>query len=103
MLQKAYEFQPQTYEELVALQGIGPKTIRSLALISDIVYVSTASLKDPVKYSFAHGGKDNIPYPVNRTLMDRNTSLLKDSLNRARIGEKDRLYALKRLHTYLKY
>ncbi len=74
-----------------------------LALISDIIYGKPASWKDPVKYSFAHGGKDGIPYPVDRKLMDDDTKLLKDALRNARIGEKEKLKAIKRLNSYVGY
>ncbi|MBW2992695.1 DUF763 domain-containing protein [Candidatus Woesearchaeota archaeon] len=99
-LKKAYELQPKTYEELVAIKGIGPKSIRSLALISDLIYGKPASWKDPVKYSFAHGGKDGFPYPVNKKIMDSSTSLLKDAIKQAKLNQKDRLYAIKRLEKY---
>lgn len=102
-LQKAYEIQPENYEELVAIKGVGPKTIRSLALISDIIYGKKPSWKDPVKYSFAHGAKDNIPRPVDRKLMDNNTKLLRNAIREAKLGNKDKLNALKRLNYYLKY
>ncbi len=96
-LRKAHEYQPRTYEELVALKGVGPKTIRSLALISDLIYGARASWKDPVKYSFAHGGKDSIPYPVDRETYDRSVSILKNAVRQAKIGETERFNALKRL------
>lgn len=99
-LKKAYEIQPKNYEELVAIKGIGPKTIRSLALISDLVYGKKASWKDPVKYSFAHGGKDRIPYPVNKRIYDSSTEILKNAIRQAKLGEKDKLYAIKRLHQF---
>ncbi len=101
-LKKAYELQPQNYEELVAIKGVGPKTIRSLALISDLVYCKKASWKDPVKYSFAHGGKDGIPYPVNKKIYDSSTELLKNAIKQAKLGEKEKLYAIKRLHQFYK-
>jgi len=96
-LRKAYEIQPKNYEELVAIKGVGAKTIRSLALISDLVYGKRASWKDPVKYTFAHGGKDKIPYPVDRKLMDNNTKLLKNAIRQAKLGENDKINAIKRL------
>ena len=100
MLKKAYEIQPKTYEELTAIKGIGPKAIRSLALVSDLVYGKEISWKDPVKYSFAHGGKDSIPYPVDRKLMDDNTELLQNAIKESRLGNKDKLQAIKRLHNF---
>ena len=99
-LQMAYEIQPKNYEELVAVKGVGPKTIRSLALISEIVYGAQASWKDPAKYSFAHGGKDGIPYPVDRKLYDNNINILKEALSNSKLGDKDRLHAIKRLSNF---
>lgn len=101
-LKKAYEFQPKNYEELVSIQGVGPSSIRSLALISELVYGSRPSWVDPAKFSFAHGGKDGIPYPVNRKNMDLNTKFLKDAVIRAKVGDKDRLNAIRRLAYFIK-
>ena len=101
VLQKAYELQPDNYEELVSLAGMGPKKIRALALISDLVYGAEPSWKDPVKYSFTHGGKDGFPYPVNRRVYDNSIQTLRDALDQARVDEKDRLYAVKRLHEFI--
>jgi hypothetical protein len=103
MLQKAYEIQPKNYEELVAIKGIGPKTIRSLALISDLVYGESPSWRDPVKYSFTHGGKDKVPYEINKRHYDETTSILRRAIDNAKIGKKEKLYAIKRLNNYLKY
>jgi hypothetical protein len=100
MLKKAYEIQPKTYEELTAIEGIGAKTIRSLALVSSLIYGEEISWKDPVKYSFAHGGKDGIPYPVDKKLMDNNTELLQNAIKDAKLGNKDKLHAVKRLHRF---
>jgi len=97
MLRIARDYQPKTYEELIAIRGVGSKSIRSLALISELVYGKRASWKDPVKYSFAHGGKDGIPYPVNREVYDSSVNFLREAIKQAKIGEKDKIYALRRL------
>lgn len=97
-LQKAYEIQPENYEELLSVRGIGPKTVRALALISELIYGTESSWRDPVKYSFAHGGKDGHPYPVNKERYDKSVSTLKESIEQAKIGKKERLKALKRLN-----
>ncbi|OYT31143.1 MAG: hypothetical protein B6U94_04210 [Thermofilum sp. ex4484_79] len=97
-LRKAYEFQPKNYEELLSIKGVGPAVIRGLALVSELIYGTEVSWKDPVKYSFAYGGKDGVPYPVNRRAMDRSIQLLEESIRMAEIGERERLNALKRLH-----
>ncbi|MBI5229368.1 DUF763 domain-containing protein [Candidatus Micrarchaeota archaeon] len=96
-LLQAYEIQPQNYEELVSLKGVGPKTIRALALVSELVYGAAPSWRDPVKYSFAHGGKDGIPYPVDRTGMDETTEILKNAIADAKIGKKEKLEAIRHL------
>ena len=96
-LARAYELQPADYEELLAVRGLGPATVRALALIADLVYGEPPSWRDPVKFSFAFGGKDGVPYPVNRALMDEAISLLEEAIAKARIGQEERLKALKRL------
>ena len=101
VLEKAYEIQPQNYEELVALQGMGPKKIRALALVSELVYGAKPSWKDPAKYSFAHGGKDGFPYPVHRKTYDSTIETLKEAVEQAKIERSEKLYAIKRLREFL--
>ena len=101
VLCKAYEIQPENYEELILLEGIGPKKIRALALISDLVYGEPASWKDPVKYSFTHGGKDGFPYPVDREVYDHSIETIKEALDMARIKKDDKLKAIKRLDDFI--
>jgi len=100
-LGKAYEFQPTDYEELLGIRGIGPATVRGLALISELVYGEKPSWKDPVKYSFAYGGKDGVPYPVDRKAMDESVYLLKEAIERAHLGDKERLRSLQRLRRFV--
>jgi hypothetical protein len=96
-LKRAYEFQPKDYEEFVGLRGVGAKTIRSLALVSELVYGKPASWDDPVKYSFAHGGKDGIPYPVDKETYDSSVCMLRNAIRQSKLGDKDKLMAIKRL------
>ncbi len=96
-LEMAYEYQPRTYEELVALKGFGKKSIRALALVSELIYGSPIHWKDPAKYSFAHGGKDGIPYPVDRKLYDETNKFICDAIKGLRIDDKTKTFALKRL------
>lgn len=103
MLRKAYEIQPSNYEELVAIKGVGPKSIRSLALISDLVYGKRASWKDPVKFSFAHGGKDGYPYRINKRQYDKTIDILRGAIDNAKLNNKDKLHAVRRLSNYIKY
>lgn len=101
VLKNAYEIQPEDYKELISLKGIGPKKIRALALISDLVYGKKASWEDPVKYSFAHGGKDGFPYPVDREVYDHSIQTIKESLDQAKLDNKDKYDAIKRLNKYM--
>ncbi|MBI5159323.1 DUF763 domain-containing protein [Candidatus Micrarchaeota archaeon] len=97
VLKSAYELQPENYEELFCLKGIGAKKIRALALLSDLLFGVKASWNDPVKYSFAHGGKDGYPYPVDRQAYDYSIETLKQAVENAKLGEKEKYEAVKRL------
>jgi hypothetical protein len=100
-LQEVYEFQPRNYEELLAFKGVGPATVRGLALIAELIYGEKPSWKDPVKYSFAYGGKDGVPYPVNRKAMDESIQILKKAIKEAKVGEKEKIQSLQRLRQFV--
>ncbi|MFP4609018.1 MAG: DUF763 domain-containing protein, partial [Candidatus Aenigmatarchaeota archaeon] len=101
VLKRAYEIQPQDYEELISLEGIGPKKIRALALVSDLIFGTEASWEDPVKYSFAHGGKDGTPYPVDKETYDTTIKILEEDIKKADVPDKDKNHAVKRLSSFL--
>ena len=92
-----YERQPQDFEQLLGLQGVGAKTIRALSLISELVHGVAPSYRDPARYSFAHGGKDGIPYPVDRKTYDQSTELLRKAINKTKLGIKEKSEAINRL------
>jgi len=100
-IREVYEFKPCNYEELLGFKGIGPATIRGLALIAELIYGEKPSWKDPVKYSFAYGGKDGVPYPVNRGAMDESIRILKQAIEEAKIGSKERTRSLRRLRRFV--
>ncbi len=100
LAERLYEFQPENYEQLLGMRGVGPATVRGLALVAELVYGAAPSWKDPVRYSFAYGGKDGVPYPVDRKAMDQSIKILKDVISSARIGDNDRLKSLQRLRKY---
>ncbi|MBI4225301.1 MAG: DUF763 domain-containing protein [Candidatus Sungbacteria bacterium] len=93
ILARVTEEKPQSYEKLVATQGVGPKTVRALALVAEIVYGAKPSYEDPARYSFAHGGKDATPYPVDRKTYDQTISMLQHAVARTHISpiEKEKI------------
>ena len=100
-LRAAYEVQPKNYEELIAQPGIGPAMVRALALVGELVYGTSPCWRDPVKYSFTVGGKDGVPYPVDRPLMDRITQIIKQGVEEAKVGKKEKVEALQRLRRFV--
>jgi len=97
---KVYHTSPKDFETLLSIKGVGPKTIRALALISEIIYGAKPSFKDPARFAFAHGGKDGHPYPVNRKIYDQSIEILKEAVNLSKIGYSEKIKALKRLHNF---
>jgi uncharacterized protein len=97
VLLSTYESAPRDFEQLLAVKGVGPAALRALALISELLYGEAASTRDPARFSFAHGGKDGFPFPVDHGTYDRTIEWLRDAVGRARIGESEKVAALKRL------
>ena len=100
-LREIYEFQPSNYEELLGFRGVGPATVRGLALIAEVIYGEKPSWKDPVKYSFAYGGKDDVPRPVDRRAMDESIQILRQAVQSAKIGEKQKMRSLQKLRRFV--
>ncbi|MEW5760646.1 MAG: DUF763 domain-containing protein [Candidatus Thermoplasmatota archaeon] len=101
LLKEIYEYQPKNYEELIGFKGCGATTIRALALVSELIYGSPPSWEDPVKFSFAHGGKDGLPYPVNKKLMDETIEILRNGIEEAKIGNREKINAIARLNNFI--
>jgi uncharacterized protein len=85
------------FEQVLGTPGVGAKGLRALALIAELLYGEKASTRDPARFSFAHGGKDGTPFPVDRKTYDQSVEWLRVALGRAKMGRSDRLSALKRL------
>lgn len=100
ILLKTYESAPADFESLLAIEGVGAKTLRALALTSELVYGTPVSYRDPARYSFAHGGKDGFPYPVDRTTYDKTIEVMRDALNRAHIDRSEKVRAFRRLASF---
>jgi hypothetical protein len=97
VLERTYEQPPEDFEALLGVQGLGPKTLRALALVAELVYGTTASTRDPARFAFAHGGKDGTPHPVDRGTYDATIEAMNTALNGATLERSDRVAALKRL------
>ena len=97
IFRKAYDIQPKNYEQLISIPGIGPSSVRALSLIGEIIFGTSASWQDPVKYNFAHGGKDGVPYPVARKTYDKSISYLYSAIEGAEIQRDERIDTLKKL------
>jgi hypothetical protein len=100
-LEEVYEFQPRNYEELLEFRGVGPATVRGLALVAELIYGEKPSWKDPVKYSFAYGGKDGVPYPVDRKAMDESILMLRQAVEASRVGDGEKMRSLQRLRRFV--
>jgi len=102
VLQKLHELEPKNFEELLMVRGVGGVVLRGLALISMLIYGTEASWEDPAIYSFAFGGKDGVPFPVNTNAMDRAISFLEEAIRATEIDEKEKRMALRRLGAFVK-
>jgi hypothetical protein len=125
IVRTAHERFPQDFQTLLGTQGVGAATVRSLSLLAELIYDAPASHRDPAQepapaalapadaapaqaaperrwadYSYAHGGKDGHPFPVDRATYDRSISVLTEAVRKSRIGESDKVAALKRLATH---
>jgi hypothetical protein len=100
ILLKTYEAGPENFQALLSLRGVGPKTLRALSLLSELVYGAAPSFRDPARYGYAHGGKDGHPYPINREVYDGSIAFLKELVNAAKIGEPEKKRSFERLGTF---
>ncbi len=95
-----YERRPKDFEALLISRGVGPKALRALTLIAEVIYGAEASFTDPARFSFAHGGKDGHPYPVDRENYDRSIEALRRAAKSAKVGRTEKVDALKRLDSF---
>ncbi|HSX48524.1 MAG TPA: DUF763 domain-containing protein [Candidatus Nanoarchaeia archaeon] len=97
ILNAVSEDAPKNYEKLLSTKGVGGKTMRSLSLVSEVIYGAKASYQDPARYSFAHGGKDATPYPVDKPTYDQTIAILKSAVGRSRLDLVDKTKAIQKL------
>ena len=97
VLALAHDNPVQNMESLLLLEGVGPRTIQSLTLVSEIIHGTPSRFSDPARFSFAHGGKDGHPFPVPITVYDESIKILDRAVQKSRLGDKDKSEALKNL------
>jgi hypothetical protein len=97
ILLKTYERSPENFEQLLGIEGVGPKTLRALALASELVHGTPATMRDPARFAFAHGGKDGTPFPVDRLTYDKTIEIMNKAINRAAIDRSEKVKAFARL------
>jgi len=98
-IETAHFFAPTEFAQLLAGEGVGPKTIRALSLVAEIIYGAKPSYEDPARYTFAVGGKDGTPFPVDRATYDRTLAAIERGIIASRSGAKEIDAAKRRLET----
>jgi hypothetical protein len=103
ILWKICDEKPKSYEEFLATKGVGPKTVRALSLVSEVIYGAKASYMDPARYSFAHGGKDATPYPVDTKTYDQSIEMLRKAVLKTHFSPLEKNKALGKLDSKYKF
>jgi hypothetical protein len=93
----AHEQDPKNFEQLLSTKNVGPKTIRALSLVSEIIYGAKPSYKDPARYSFSHGGKDGTPYFPRPEEMDLTIKMLERGIQKSKVSNREKTDAQRRL------
>lgn len=93
----AHETNVSDMESLLLLEGVGPRTLQSLTLVSEMIHGTPSRFSDPARFSFAHGGKDGHPFPVPTSVYDETVEVFDKAIRQARLGDKDKSDALKNL------
>jgi len=88
---------PGDFSELLLVPGVGPRTVRALAMVAEVLHGAPYRFSDPARFSLAHGGKDRHPFPVPILVYDRTIQVLKSAVQKARLGREEEIGALKRL------
>ena len=100
VLLSTYDRAPENFETLLGLEGVGPRTLRALALVAEVIWGTPASTRDPARFAFAHGGKDGTPFPVDRATYDETIDVLHRAMTKAHVDRSEKVDALKRLSRF---
>jgi hypothetical protein len=102
VLAVAYERDLRDFASLLLVERLGPRTLQSLALVAEVLHGTPTRFADPARFSFAHGGKDGHPFPVPRRTYDETIRVLRDGLDRAKLGRTDKLDGMRRLDRFVR-
>jgi hypothetical protein len=94
----AHDTKPADFESLLLLEGLGPRTLQSLTLVSEVIHGTPSRFRDPARFSFAHGGKDGHPFPVPTRVYDETIGTLQNAVYKSNLGQSDKQEAIKKLH-----
>ena len=94
----AHDRHPADFEELLLLEGVGPRTLQSLALVGEVIHGTPVRFRDPARFAFAHGGKDGHPFPVPVKVYDETIGILQTAIQKAKVGQSDKLDAIRKLN-----
>ncbi len=97
LMKQLYDVQPTDFEDLISVKGVGPATVRALSLVSELIHGTESSWQDPVRYSFTVGGKDGVPYPVDRRTFDKTIEVVRQGIDEAKVGKREKFDAFERL------
>lgn len=98
LLYMTRETPPENFEDLLLLKGVGPRTLQSLALVSEVIHGAPSRFRDPARFSFAHGGKDGHPFPVPLKTYDETLHILQKGIEKSKLGNDDKLRSVNKLH-----
>ncbi len=101
VLAMAYEKDFHDFASLLLMETLGPRTLQSLALVAEVVHGAPSRFADPARFSFAHGGKDGHPFPVPLKTYDESIGVLRNALDRARVGDTEKLDGMRRLNRFV--
>ena len=96
-LAAAAEAGPRDFPELLLVPGVGARTVRSLAMVAEVIHGAPCRFGDPARFSLAHGGKDRHPFPVPTKVYDKTIGVLKSAVEQAKLGNDEKLGAIRRL------
>ena len=102
VLAASYDRQLRDFASLLLLEKLGPRTLQTLALIAEIIHGVPSRFSDPARFSFALGGKDGHPFPVPLKTYDESLSILRRSLDAAKLGRTDKLDGFRRLDSMIR-